>query len=141
MVKILCDRCGADISASKKIGYIAWNFREGLGGELMQENAFENSHYCPGCMEKIGSYIREKCTVSEEIVSKEPENAQKPVEMGQKAEEKPKQRRAIDYGKIMALRDAGWSNEKIADEMHMTKSSVATAISTYKKKHSGGGNP
>lgn len=47
-------------------------------------------------------------------------------------------RKRIDYGKIMALRNAGWSNEKIADEMHMTKASVATAISTYKKKCSGG---
>ena len=54
---------------------------------------------------------------------------------------KKKTRKKIDYGKIMALRKAGWSNEKIADEMHMTKASVATAISTYKKKCSGGDCP
>ena len=52
---------------------------------------------------------------------------------GTKEKEKKKRRR-IDYGKIMALRNAGWSNEKIADEMRMTKASVATAVSTYKKK-------
>ena len=52
---------------------------------------------------------------------------------------KKKKRNRIDYGKIMALRNAGWSNEKIADEMRMTKASVATAISTYKKKCSVGG--
>lgn len=51
--------------------------------------------------------------------------------------QEPKKRKRIDYGKIMALRNAGWSNEKIADEMHMTKASVATAISTYKKKCGG----
>lgn len=45
-----------------------------------------------------------------------------------------KKRRRIDYGKIMALHDAGWNNAKIADEMGMSKASVATAISVHKKK-------
>ena len=54
----------------------------------------------------------------------------------QRAKEKKKRRR-IDYGKIMALRNAGWSNGEIADEMCMTKEAVATAVSTYKKKCSG----
>lgn len=34
----------------------------------------------------------------------------------------------------MALHNAGWSNVKIADEMGMSKASVATAISVYRKK-------
>ena len=45
-----------------------------------------------------------------------------------------KTRQRNDYGKIMALHNAGWSNQKIADEMGMTYNAVATAISTYKKK-------
>lgn len=52
-----------------------------------------------------------------------------------------KTRQRLDYGKIMALHNAGWSNAKIADEMGMTYAAVATAISTYKKKmRVGGGN-
>ena len=43
-------------------------------------------------------------------------------------------RQKLDYGKIMALHDAKWSNQKIADEMGMTYAAVATAISTYKRK-------
>jgi len=45
-----------------------------------------------------------------------------------------KNRKRIDYGKIMALRNAGWSNKQIAEEMDMTPGNVAVAISTYKKK-------
>lgn len=70
-------------------------------------------------------------------------DAQKVSQRESQELQKPKEkkiRKKIDYGKIMALRNAGWSNEEIADEMHMTKASVATAISTYKKKCFGGGN-
>lgn len=49
-------------------------------------------------------------------------------------------RQKIDYGKIMALHNAGWNNAKIADEMDMTKESVAVAICNYKKKLKERGN-
>ena len=44
-----------------------------------------------------------------------------------------KQDKRIDYGKIAALRNAGWNNSKIADEMHMTKGAVAQAVSKCRK--------
>ena len=56
----------------------------------------------------------------------------------EKKDEKVKRRIRIDYGKIMALHNAGWSNGQIADEMKMKKASVASAICTYKKNHLGG---
>lgn len=55
-----------------------------------------------------------------------------------KPPETKKTRQKLDYGKIMALHNAGWNNQKIADEMGMTYAAVATAISTYKKKMGGG---
>lgn len=60
-----------------------------------------------------------------------------------KAESKPEEkpvRRKIDYGKIMALHNAGWNNAKIADEMDMTKESVAVAICNYRKRLKERGN-
>ena len=33
----------------------------------------------------------------------------------------------------MALKNAGWDNGKIADEMHMSKASVSQAVSKCKK--------
>lgn len=81
-----------------------------------------------GAAEPSNDEIPSNCTKGSGTEKQEP----------REAKEKPKKRKRIDYGKIMALRNAGWSNEKIADEMRMTKASVATAISTYKKKHAGG---
>jgi len=53
-------------------------------------------------------------------------------------QEQPKKRRKpIDIGKVMALRNAGWSTGKIADEMGMQPQSVSNAIYQYKKKNSG----
>ena len=45
------------------------------------------------------------------------------------APEKKKRNRGIDYGKIKALKDAGWTAEKIADEM---KISIATVYNHSK---------
>ena len=45
------------------------------------------------------------------------------------APEKKTRNRNIDYGKIKALKDAGWTAEKIADEM---KISVATVYNHSK---------
>lgn len=38
-------------------------------------------------------------------------------------------KREIDYGKIVALRKAGWDNRKIADEMEMTHKEYVRAVS------------
>lgn len=39
-----------------------------------------------------------------------------------------KKRRKVDIGKIMALHNAGWSNTKIADEMHLHPITVGKYI-------------
>ena len=41
-----------------------------------------------------------------------------------KAKPKPKKNKEVDVGKIIALNKAGWSVEKIADEMRIGKSTV-----------------
>lgn len=130
MIKILCDRCGAEIKPGK-IGYVALNFRESLGGEFAAANMFENFHFCSTCMEGIADYITNppKNEKAEETTKEKPEKAVAPA-----PDKATKPRRRIDYGGIMALHNAGWSNAEIADEKRMTPGAVATAISTYKKK-------
>lgn len=41
-----------------------------------------------------------------------------------KPEKKPKPRKEIDWPKAKALRDAGWSYEKIGDELHCSAQTV-----------------
>ena len=42
-----------------------------------------------------------------------------------KAKQKPKKKKEVDSGKIKALRKAGWSMTKIADEMRCSISTVS----------------
>lgn len=46
-------------------------------------------------------------------------------------------RKKLDWGKIKALHDAGWSHAKIADEMGCTVATVDTGLSRMRK---GGGS-
>lgn len=45
-----------------------------------------------------------------------------------------KAQRRIDYGKIMALTNAGWTAKQIADEMDMSVDAVYVARNKTKKK-------
>lgn len=49
-------------------------------------------------------------------------------------EKQPAKRKKLDWGKIQALHRAGWSYEKIADEMGTTVKTVATGLSKLRKK-------
>lgn len=87
------------------------------------------------------SELMESLKESRENVSGSPENVSEPektVTEPDPPEEKKAGRKRVDYGKIMALRNAGWDNARIADEMGMSKAAVATAISVYKKRQGGG---
>ncbi len=130
MIKIICDRCGAEIKPGK-IGYVALNFRETVGGGFAAANMFEDFHFCSACMEKIADFITNpaKNEKAEMATKEEPAKAVTP-----EPDKAANPRRRIDYGKIMALHNAGWSNAKIADEMGMTPGAVSTALSTYRKK-------
>ena len=55
--KIVCDRCGKDITALPKLGFIGVSFRDSETGDLLEENPLANMDYCPECMEQITAYI------------------------------------------------------------------------------------
>lgn len=149
MIKILCDRCSAEIKGCN-IGYIAINWRDMPNGDLLYDNPHEEKHFCESCMRAIEKFVLKKqksvVKTAEDVIEtgqsvpKEAESVpicqEQPSEQEQPKETPPRKR--IDYGKLMALRKAGWPTAKIADEMGMTKGAVSVAISTYKKKHSGG---
>lgn len=72
-----------------------------------------------------GNTDTQKQNGSEEKVNGKPEKKVAAV---------PKRRGKTDYGKILALANAGWDNAKIADEMGMTPQQVAGAKYAAKKK-------
>ena len=155
MIKYYCDRCGADMSRERVLGYISLNTKDKAEKELREDNEFEKWNFCKNCMYDIRRYVRahpvktceepsqneekrdqneEKCGQNEEKRSEPAESGVKQPETVQDQNESKPQKR-IDTGKIMALKKAGWRNKDIADEMHMTPNAVASAIYLYKKHH------
>lgn len=113
MIKYFCDRCGNEITGA--IGRI--QIAIGDSPRFREEG---QADYCVECIEEIVSLIR---AAPAEPETKAPE-----------PKEKKSAPKRIDYGKIMALKRAGWGNQQIAEEMQMSKNALAQAICTYRKK-------
>lgn len=136
MIKVICDKCGVDLSKDSKVGKIQIKIHESQVLDTQfrffdmssadipyQLLAGETEHYCEKCIEEILEFIHTT-----------PDTGSKKETVIVEKAEKKRVRKMIDYGKIMALKNAGWDNEKIAEEMHMTKLSVSQAICRYKKQ-------
>lgn len=120
MNRCFCDRCGKEIK-EKSAGYIATNRRDRKNGDLQIQNKFEEKDFCVTCMNEIEKFIKTN-----------PEA----IKMKNEPEEKPetKEKKKVDIGKIMALKNAGWTNKSIAEEMGMTQNAVAVQICTHRKR-------
>lgn len=146
MIKIICDRCGKEI-ADGNVGYIATNWRSVEDGSLLGDNPHEGKHFCLSCMNEIEDFViktpenvvktDETVIETPQSVSKEEKSVPKPPETVSESEEQSG-RKKIDIGKIMALKNAGWKNKDIADEMRMDPQAVANAIYQYKKRQETG---
>ena len=126
MTKIICDRCGTDMTQSGAFGRIEMKIyqRQDFIGDPVHRmiDGSSDFRFCKKCMDTIYGLL----------FMQDAEMEMKPEDV-LPAKKKAHGRNSIDYGKIMALRNAGWDNGKIADEMHMSKASVSQAVSKYKK--------
>lgn len=109
---IICDRCGKTIEGAR-IGYIAWNWRVKSTEEMPAANRYEDKDFCESCMEEIMTFIDPP----------EPEEPKK-----QAAKNTGGARKKIDRGKVYALRNAGWTNKQIAEEMCCTQSCISNIL-------------
>lgn len=118
---LICDRCGKEIPEGTNPGYIYLGNRNRENGDVLQDPCeFESNDYCEACMIDITKYIA--CGAAGKEDNKPAVEPAKPA----KTESTPT-RRKIDYGKIEALANAGWSNKAIAEEMGMTNKQIADA--------------
>ena len=60
MIVVKCDRCGSIMKPTDRIGYIAWNFKNGIDGDITGDNPLEQYHFCVGCMEQVMKTISDK---------------------------------------------------------------------------------
>ena len=132
MIRIICDRCGDVIADTGQAGYISLLHRKGPDGTLEGENEFEECHFCVSCMEQVGNFIRQSQGGTTEP-ARDPPAAEDPSPEAGAGRGKKGRNRSIDYGKIMALKNAGWGNKAIAEEMGISPESVAVAACNYRK--------
>lgn len=137
MRKIICDRCGAEITGDR-IGYVAVNWRATSDDSLMQNNPYECMDFCEECMKDIANVIdfNFKVEVGTTVIDAALETVEDPVEEETETVEgavegepllqvkKASVKKPVDKGKVGALAAAGWSNVKIANEMNISSERV-----------------
>lgn len=129
MIRVICDRCGVEMRNESRLGYISWNYREGADGELKADNPLEACHFCPVCMEDIMEYIMDPRKIPEEDpfegdltrvrrpIRKRTGKKEENEEEGETVTGISGKRVRIDAGTMWALKKAGWSVPKIADDI------------------------
>lgn len=55
-------------------------------------------------------------------------------EIKPKRAKKTEEKRVVDYGKILSLYKAGWSQKKIAEEMGVSQNAICVSLKRYKDK-------
>lgn len=128
----VCNRCGHEIKTNGT--RIIPQFFDTTTDELLNDIGIpdNNAHFCLDCTKKILQDLLELPAVQGE------EGAETGTG-GQDAS--PKRRVRLDAGKVMALHKAGWSNEKIADEMKATERQIYQCIRYQKNKNSPDSGP
>lgn len=134
MRKIICDRCGAEITGDR-IGYVSVNWRAVSDNSLMHgSNPYQHSDFCEKCMRSIVMVIDHKIE-SQPEEEEEPEAVEDPVEEEPEPVKKAPQKKTVDKGKVGALSKAGWSNTKIADEMGVSSERIRQILKELEVKN------
>lgn len=112
-----CDRCGCQLedSGTKIVPHYFDFITEDLTVPINKD--MENRHYCIDCTMEALEFLEPK---------KKPE----------KKLEENVQKKPLDFGKVMALHNAGWDNAKIADELGVRERQVYMCIYYQENKKS-----
>lgn len=134
MVKVICDKCGAEIT--KDPIRLNMTYVDVMTGDIedpITSKEQRERDYCELCAKAVLNFAEKPEVLRFEyqaaMKKKEKEHTIKEPE-----EDQSKPKKKLDIGKIMALKKAGWSAADIADELGTTPQSIYSAVYTYKKK-------
>lgn len=149
IARITCDRCGKEIAGNPISIIPVYTDRETQYAAIDTENRAPQAKtqgskdYCENCTIKILEYANTpagKEKVKKEVAKKETQAAAKAKASTVKDTTEKKERKKLDMGKVMALKEGGWTNKQIAEEMGTTENTIAVELCRYRKKLTGGGN-
>lgn len=112
----VCDRCGKELPDGV-MSYQLVTFEYSRGSEEV-DGVEDGAELCEECYEAV-----DQAVTMAMLNQPEPET-------GEDLEEKPKDRRKLqlDFGKVKALHEAGWSGKAIADEMGVSAPTISKAL-------------
>lgn len=148
---IKCDRCGEEITTKDRIGYVCVLQKNESGETLAEKNPFDSYDFCQGCVKEIVEFASVKKMVKRRGTARPKTGASAGTSVKQKAPSKTgtstRGRRAkkvadpnidsesgMDAGKIFALAQAGWSVDKIADEMRCDAGDITNVLARSNDK-------
>lgn len=135
MIKYFCNRCEKEIVGDVvKINPI-WQTKGKENGEHVYENTAERD-YCRNCSDEIHAFMMctavvdktDKGTNSDKETKPDSDTDRKKRGRPKTSQPEQKNEEGIDEGKILALKDAGWTNKNIAADMKLDESIVNQVI-------------
>ena len=133
MVKVICDKCGAEIT--KDPIRLNMTYVDVMTGDIedpITSKEQRERDYCEVCAKAILNFAEKAVGLSIEYKAAE-KNETLEKEEPEKQDNQGK-RTKLDIGKVMALKNAGWSAAKIADEMGTTAQNIYSAVHYHKKR-------
>lgn len=121
-ITIFCDRCGKQIDT---ISMWLHTFIYELPETEDADNVEEGAELCPDCYNEIDdmvAFMVKNPTIHFDGGKQIEQEKQKKTHGGDRKSLK------LDLGKMAALRNAGWSYDKIAQEMHCSPQTVSNHI-------------
>ena len=134
MRKIICDRCGAEITGDR-IGYVAVNWRAVSDNSFLTESPYEHADFCEKCMKDIGSVIDFKIISAPEEEDSDPEE-EETIERIQSTPARPTV--PPDFGKIRELVKAGKTTKEISEIIGKSYNQTYRYIQALKKEYNQG---
>lgn len=131
-----CDRCKKEITGD--LIKICMEVVDRESGDFRNDIPFPDINecdFCKSCGDFIAGQIRRFCKKgAPAIINEDFDNAVKEMvatsQSGPPPSDKP--RRKLDVGKISALRKAGWTVKKIAEEMNCSEAAVYNVLNKMK---------
>ena len=134
MRKIICDRCGAEITGDR-IGYVEVNWRAASDNSFLKKNPYEHSDFCEKCMKDIVSVIDFKILSAPKEEEQDPEE-EETVERIQKTPARVTT--PPDFGKIRELIKEGKSIKEISEIIGKSYNQTYRYVQTMKKEYDRG---
>lgn len=121
MKLIICDRCREELKEERYTIQISKKLKGKYSPiDIDEVKELVGVELCENCIKEIAKGVLNKPDAKDE------KTVNKKKAKQEKKEEAKKER--FDISKCMALRNAGWTNTKIADEMGKTAQYIANAV-------------